>query len=171
MARRIFIASPACGFTLIEVIVTMVIAAVLATIGATVMRSGFSAYFLGRELARDAIQGTLALERMTRDLRSIRSATAADLPTMTATTISFFDVDGNTNTYDFPGGLVTYSLNGGAAQPLADNVSNLTFSYLQNDGQTVAGVATSVAYITVAITVTTQNSNATFRGTVKPANF
>src|SRR6267378_4088291 len=169
MARRIPIDSSACGFTLIEMIVALVIAGVLATIGARVMSSGFSTYFVGRELARAAIQGTLALERMTRDLRSIRSATAADLPTMTATTISFVDANGNTNTYALAAGSVTYSLNGGAAQPLADNVSNLTFTYLQNDGQTGAGVATSVAYITVAITVTTQNSNATFRGTVKPA--
>jgi prepilin-type N-terminal cleavage/methylation domain-containing protein len=172
MARSIVIRSRACGFTLIEVIVAMVIAGVLATIGATVMSSGFRTYFLGRELAQDAAQGTLAVERMTRDLRRMRSATAADLPTMTATTISFVDVNGNTNTYDFPGGgLVTYSRNGGAAQPLAANVSNLTFTYLQNDGQQLAGGPTTVAYVVVAITVTSQNSNATFRGTVKPANF
>ena len=163
--------SDARGFTLIEVLMTLVIAGVLATIGATLMSGGFRTYFLGRELAQDASQGTLALERMTRELRTVRSATAADLPTMGASAVTFFDVDGNSISYALAGTSVTRSQNGGAAQPLAANVSNLQFTYLQNDGQTAAGLSTAVWYVAVALTVTSQNASTTFRGTVKPVSF
>jgi prepilin-type N-terminal cleavage/methylation domain-containing protein len=169
MTQSAHIARHARGFTLIEVIITLVIAGVLATIGATLMSSGFRSYFLGRELAQDAAQGTLALERMTRDLRAVRSA--ADLTTIGASTITFVDVDGNTIGYALSAGSVTRSQNGGTAQPLAANVSSLAFTYLQNDGQTTAASSATVWYIVVAVTVTSQNVGTTFRGTVKPASF
>src|SRR5712692_2206098 len=169
MTQSAHIARHARGFTLIEVIITLVIAGVLATIGATLMSSGFRSYFLGRELAQDAAQGTLALERMTRDLRTARSA--ADLTTIGASTISFVDVDGNTISYALSAGSVTRSQNGGTAQPLAANVSSLAFTYLQNDGQTTAASSATVWYIAAAVTVASQNASTTFRGTVKPASF
>ena len=56
MARRARIALCARGFTLLELVITLVIAGVLATIGATLMSGGFRSYFLGRELAQDAAQ-------------------------------------------------------------------------------------------------------------------
>ena len=169
MTQSAHIARHARGFTLLEVIITLVIAGVLATIGATLMSSGFRSYFLGRELAQDAAQGTLALERMARDLRTARSA--ADLTTIGASTITFVDVDGNTISYALSAGSVTRSQNGGTAQPLAANVSSLAFTYLQNDGQTTAASAATVWYIAAAVTVASQNASTTFRGTVKPASF
>ena len=169
MAQRAHVATCASGFTLIEAVISIVIAGVLATFGAMLMSNGFRTYFLGRELARDAAQGTLAVERMTRDLRGVRSA--ADLTTIGASTITFVDVDGNTVSYALSAGSVTRSQNGGTAQPLAANVSSLAFTYLQNDGQTTAASAATVWYIAAAVTVASQNASMTFRGTVKPASF
>jgi prepilin-type N-terminal cleavage/methylation domain-containing protein len=157
------------GFTLIEAIITMVIAAVVATIGATVMSTAFRNYFLGREIVQGSAQGTLALERMTRELRTIRSP--ADLTAMGLSAITFVDAEGKTIAYAQSGGSLTRSENGGAAQSLADNVSALTFSYLKNDGKSAAGVPGEVWYITVAVTVTSQNTTTTYRGTVKPESF
>jgi len=169
MARPARIALRARGFTLLEAIITLVIAGVLAAIGSTIMSGGFRNYFLGRELAQDAAQGTLALERITRDLRTVRSA--ADLTTIGASTITFFDVDGNTISYALSAGSVTRTQNGGTAQPLASNVSSLAFKYLQNNGQTTAASSATVWYIGVTVTVTSQNATTTFRGLVKPASF
>jgi len=156
------------GFTLIEAITTIVVSAALVTIGATFMSRGFLSYFVGKELASDAAQGTLALERMTRELRLVRSQ--ADLTTMGANTITYVDTSGNTITYALSGGSITRSANLAAAQPLADNVSTLSFSYWQNNVST-AVTSTTVWYITVAVTVSSQNATATFRSTVKPVNF
>jgi len=162
-------ASRQSGFTLIEAIVTMVIAAVLATIGATVISSAFRNYFLGREIVQGSAQGTLALERMTRELRAIRSP--ADLTTMGLSAITFVDAEGTTIAYALAGGSVTRSENGGAAQPLADNVSALTFTYLKDDGKSAAATPAEVWYVTAAVTVSSQNATTTYRGTVKPESF
>ncbi len=151
-----------------EMIITLVIAGVLGTVGATIMSSGFRTYFLGREVSQDAAQGTLALERITRELRTIRSATAADLNIAPAAPakITFTDIDGNAITYSLAGATVNRN-----AQPLADNVSDLTFSYLKNDGVNSAGTSAEVYYVTVSVTVKSQNASMTFRGTVKPTSF
>ena len=55
--------------------------------------------------------------------------------------------------------------------PLADNVSTLTISYLQNHGTTAAAVAANVYYITVLLTIVSSNVNLTYRSTLKPAAF
>jgi len=150
---------------------TLVIVGVLSVMGASLMSNAFRTYFAGRELAQDASEGTLAVERMTRDLRTVRSATAADIPTMTGTALTFVDVDGNSVGFALTGGSLTRSQNGGAAQPLAANVSSLAFTYLKNDGQGAAGTAAEVWYISVQFTVASQNASMTFRGTVKPVSF
>jgi prepilin-type N-terminal cleavage/methylation domain-containing protein len=159
------------GFTLIELIMTLVIVSVLAAMGSALLGSGLRNYFAGREIAQDAGDGTLAVERITRDLRTVRSATAADIPTMTATALTFVDADGNSVAYALTGGALTRSQNGGAAQPLAANVGSLAFTYLKSDGQSAAGTAAEVWYISVAFTVASQNASMQFRGTVKPPSF
>ena len=65
------------GFTLIEVVTSLIIVGVLAAISATVMSRGLLNYFVGREIARDDAQGRLAFERMVRELRTARGGTGA----------------------------------------------------------------------------------------------
>jgi prepilin-type N-terminal cleavage/methylation domain-containing protein len=160
------------GFTLIEVVITLIVMSVLATIGATLMSRGFLSYFVGREIVRDDAQGRLALERMARELRTVRST--ADLNIGVANQITITDFDQNVIVYRRNAGTsqLERSQDGGATfQPLADNVSTLTISYLQNDGTTAAAVAANVYYITVLLTIVTSNVNLTYRSTFKPAAF
>jgi prepilin-type N-terminal cleavage/methylation domain-containing protein len=160
------------GFTLIEVVITLIIMGVLATIGATLMSRGFLTYFVGREIARDDAQGRLALERMARELRTVRST--ADLNIGVANQITITDFDQNVIVYRRNAGTsqLERSQDGGATfQPLADNVSALTISYLQNDGTTATAVAANVYYITVLLTIATSNVNVNYRSTFKPAAF
>jgi len=171
------------GFTLIEMVVTLLVAAVLFGLGATVISGGFRTYFLGREIAQNDWQGRLALERMTRELRTVRTATnppipPGDLNINTGGQITFVDFAGNTIVYRQTGNTIERSQNAGAFQPLADNVSTtspLSFSYLRNDGVTaepvVGGFSTNVYYITVSFTVSSTNVSALYRGTVKPTSF
>jgi len=171
------------GFTLIEMVVTLLVAAILFGLGATVISGGFRTYFLGREIMQNDWQGRLALERMTRELRTVRTATnppipPGDLNINTGGQITFVDFAGNTIVYRQTGNTIERSQNAGAFQPLADNVSAtspLSFSYLRNDGVTaepvVGGFSTNVYYITVSFTVSSTNASAIYRGTVKPTSF
>ena len=163
------------GFTLIEMVVTLLVGAVLFGLGATVISGGFRTYFLGREITQNDWQGRLALERMTRELRTVRTPTPADLDISAAGQITFADFAGNTIAYRQTGNTVERSQNAGAFQPLADNVNvgagSLSFTYLQNDGTTAAGTPAAVYYITVSFTVSSTNASATYRGTVKPTSF
>jgi len=161
------------GFTLIEVVMTLIVIGVLATIGATLMSRGFLSYFVGREIARDDAPGRLASERMARQLRTVRSNAAVDLNIGVASQITITDIDGNAIVYRRNAGTsqLERSQNGAAFQPLADNVSVLTFSYLINDGINPAAAPANVYYITVLLTVTTTNVNLSYRSTFKPAAF
>ncbi len=161
------------GFTLIEAVITLIVVGVLATIGATVLSGGFRNYFLGREIAQDDAQGRLALERMSRELHAVRST--ADLNIGTQNQVSFTDLSGNAIAYRLnAASQIERSQNGGLYQPLADNVSALTITYLHNDGvnaESYTGSSALVYYITVALTVKTSNVNLTYRTTVKPVVF
>ena len=168
------------GFTMIEVIVTMIVATILFGLGATVISGAFRTYFLGREINQNDWQGRLALERMTRELRTVRTATnppipPGDLNINIAGQITFVDFSGNTIAYRQTGSTIERSQNAGAFQPLADNVNvgagSLSFAYLQNDGTTAAGASTAVYFIRVSFTVSSANASATYRATVKPTSF
>ena len=156
-----------CGFSLVELVTTIVILGIVASSGALIMSRGFNVYFAGRDITRADWNGRLALERMTRDLRDVRSASASDITTMTANTIAYNDIFGNA---------VSYTLNGTTLQrngtPLANNISALRLSYLQRNGQSAAASASAVYYITVSAVATSHNNiSVTYHDTVKPRSF
>jgi len=162
------------GFTLIEVVITLIIAGVLATIGAMIMSNAFRTYFLGREIGNDDWQGRIALERMTRELRTARSASVTDLNIAVAGQIVFADSGGNVIVYRRNGAtsaLERSQDNGATFQELAGNIGALTFSYLQNNGQTTAVSASAVYFITAQVTVASPNVTTVYRATVKPTAF
>jgi hypothetical protein len=139
---------------------------IVSAVAAPMLAAGFNAHFLGRTLADADWQGRLALERMSRELRSARSATAADLTLSPAAQISFKNTAGQT---------IAYTLNSSRlqrnSQPLADNVTALNFSYLQRDGKTAAAIVTDVYYIHVDMTLDRGGTAYSLRTTVHPRNF
>lgn len=163
-----FLQRPSRGFSLVEMVAVIVILGVVGSIGAVIMGKGFQAYFMGQDIANSDWQGRLALERITRELRDVRAP--ADL------TGSLGSPDNQLDFKDTAGNSITYSLSGTTlmrnAQPLADGITGLTFTYLRRDGVTSeTATAANVYYITVQITVSAPNTNVTYRDTVKPRNF
>jgi hypothetical protein len=150
-----------------EMIVVIVLIGIVFSIGATLLGQIFTAYFTTRDIEDADWQGLIALERISRDLRELR--TAADLNTTfpTANALSFTDRYGS---------LVEYSLNGtalvrstdGTAYTLADSIGGLSFAYLQSDGQTAATGAANTSYITLRLQVTADNYSDTLRLTIQP---
>jgi prepilin-type N-terminal cleavage/methylation domain-containing protein len=167
------------GFTLIEMVAVIVVAGIIFSFGSVLLGNIFSGYALKRDAADADWQAKVALERMARELRAVRLATAADLDIASATQIRFVDTDGNGVCFYRNGAAnrVMRSADGpatacGATSPqaLADNVTALTFTYWDNAGAATAAVA-NVYYITVDMTVVEGSYGGRFRTNVRPRNF
>lgn len=162
------------GFSLVELIVVIVVLGTIASMGAVVVRDGMLGYLRGREITSADWQGRLALERISRELRDVAAPTAAylDAASCGSALFSFVDVDANQIRYSLVGTtLLRYSAPLAAGQPLADNVAGLRFYCLQSDGQAYTSTPSAVYYVTVSMIVSTENTSAVYRTTVKPRNF
>ena len=168
------------GWTLIEVVMVFVVFAIVATIGARLMSAMFLSYFTARDITSSDAQARVAFERMTRELRQIRLATAADLDPASNAQVRFIDSDGNGVCFyrDAATNRLMRSADGPATacgattpQPLSDFVTGLNFVYYVNDGRTTTALATAVYYITVKVSVQDNNVSDTLRATIHPRNF
>lgn len=152
--------------SLVELILVIVLLAIIAGFGSTLLSGGFDAYFSERDTADAVWQGRLALARLDRDLRTVRSPTPSDLTMSPATQISFVNTAGNTVSYALSG--TTLTRNG---QPLADGISNLNFTYIASDGSTTAASAAAVYYIAASFTVIQNGVSLDRRTLMHPRNF
>jgi len=168
------------GWTLIELLTVIIILAVVGTVGARLMSSMFRSYFTARDITSSDAQARVAFERMTRELRQIRSATAADLDPASTAQVRFIDSDGNGVCFyrDAATNRLMRSADGPATacgattpQPLSDFVTGLNFVYYLNDGRTTTALATAVYYVTVRVNVQDNNVSDTLRATIHPRNF
>lgn len=156
------------GFSLIELIVVTVVLGIVASMGAVVVRDGMLGYLRGREITSADWQGRLALERMTRELRDIAAPNFSNVAATScdSSTFAFSDIDAAPISYTQS--TTTLLRNG---QPLADNVTGLRFYCLESDGQTYSTVPSAVYYVTVSMIVSTANTSAAYRSTVRPRSF
>jgi type II secretory pathway pseudopilin PulG len=154
------------GSTLVELIITIIVVGIIAGIISVLMLQGVRAFTAQDTKASITTQGRFAVERMARDIRTIRSRTAADIPILTAATLSFVDTAGNAIVYTSGGGTVTR--NGTAlASP---NATALSFSYFQQNGA-VAASAAQVWVIQIDLTFAGTDESQDFRVRVHPRNF
>jgi hypothetical protein len=152
----------------------------LAAMGAGLLSSVFRSYFASRDITSSDGQARAAFERMTRELRQVRSATATDLDIASATQLRFIDTDGNGVCFyrDAANSRLMRSADGPAtacgttsAQPVSDFVSGLSFFYYLNDGIATTTTAASVYYVTVRVNVQDNVVTDTLRATIHPRNF
>jgi len=155
------------GFSLVEVIVVIVVLGIVAGMGAIVVRDGMLGYLRGREITSADWQGRLAFERITRELRDVAPPGYSSIAATSCGTSTFTFSDISSTPISYTLSTTTLLRNG---QPLADNVSGLRFYCLQSDVQPTVTPA-NVYYITVSMIVSTANTNATYRDTVRPRNF
>jgi len=166
---------------MVEMIIVIVVVGAIFAVGALVLGRAFESYDLTRKTTDVDWQGRVAMERMVRELRQIRSATATDLDIASGTQIRFNDGNGNGVCFRLSGNTLQRSADGPSSgcgttspQPLADNVTSLNFDYYDNTG-TATAVVTAVYYITVRVAVS-ENSiggsiNETYRVTLQPRRF
>jgi hypothetical protein len=160
-------------------VAVIILTGLIFSFGSAMLGNVFSSYALKRDVTDADWQAKVALERMARELRAVRLATAADLDVASATQIRFVDTDGNGVCFYRNGAAnrIMRSADGPATacgtinpQVLADNITALGFTYWRNDGSTAAAAA-EVYYITVAINVVEGSYSASFRTNVRPRNF
>lgn len=158
------------GFSLVELIVVVVVLGIVASMGATVVRDGMLGYLRGREITSADWQGRLALERITRELRDVAPSSGAtvNISNTSCGSSAFTFSDINAVPISYTQSTTTLLRNG---QPLADNVTGLRFYCLQSNGQTYSTIPSAVYYITVSMVVSTTNTSAAYRSTVKPRSF
>lgn len=157
------------GFSLIELVTVMVLLGIIAAVAAPFVSNSFNAFFTGRDLVETDWQGRVALERMTRELRTVRAP--ADITMTSASDLTFLDVDGNLVRYFMSNCVLAICELTRNTQPLATGISGLAFSYLLRDGKTATALPANVYYIIVDFTATQGANSRTYQATVSPRNF
>jgi prepilin-type N-terminal cleavage/methylation domain-containing protein len=153
------------GFSLVELIVVIVLTGILAALGAQMLGKTVESFAFSRDVTKGDWQARVALERLTRDLRMAQAVT--NLTIVPATAITFSDTDSNNVNYSLSGSQLMRN-----TQVLADDISNLQFTYLRSDGNTVETTTSSlVYYITVSFDVSRSTATTSLRATVHPRNF
>lgn len=155
------------GFTLLELIMVIMIISIISALGSRILSQGFTSYFNSKNLIAADWQARIALERMQRDIRAIRSP--SDITTATASQLVFVNTSGNTIAYSLSGANLVRQSNAGAAQVLADGVTSLVFSYYDLNGVVTATLA-NIRYITISLNVTLNNTNFSVTTSVYPRN-
>jgi prepilin-type N-terminal cleavage/methylation domain-containing protein len=132
-------AQPRRGFTLIEIIVSMVILSLLVAVAGLGFVEMARGYIFTREVAEATHKSQLVLARMTMELRRMDAVTSA-----TANQITYSRFDGTsqvtyTVSYASASDTISMSTGGGAARPLMNGVGTYEagrdfLEYLQDDG-------------------------------------
>ena len=159
------------GFTMVELLMVIVLFGIVAAVAAPTIQGGFRAYFTGQDISEADWQGRVALERMTRELRSARAP--ADLALAAAGDLTFIDLDGNSIRYCMgavgtcPGAAGELMRN---SQPLATGIGALTFSFLTRTGGATATPALAY-YVSASFTASRNTITKTHQATIAPRNF
>ena len=143
------------GFTLIELILTMVLIGIIAYIVAIALSTGIKAYFM-TDFRKEALdQARIAMERMTKEIRNVSSLgrsidgdgfTDAEIGTANGTQFCFNDVNGQTISFRYDGANYIYreewtpanlaACPSAGGNILAASVAALNFRYILADGST-----------------------------------
>jgi len=110
------------GMTLIELVLGMVLIGIVALVVANALSTGIDAFFTTDNRKEALDQGRIAMDRMAKEIRNVRSSSAADLSVATATTFTFVDTEGTTISFALGGGNITRN-----ADTLAIGISNQAF--------------------------------------------
>jgi len=151
------------GFTLIEIVITIAIVGIIAGIAAMIIAQGVRAYSDERLRSDVHYQARFAMERMSREIRTIRSR--ADVTTMLNTDLQFADVSGNAVRFNLVGSDIRRS-----GSLLASNITSFAFSYYQDSGAAAPSAAT-LWTIEISLTATQGAEVLQMRTRVHPRNF
>lgn len=131
------------GFTLFEMVISILILSLIALAGGKILQVSFNAYNQNQAITNANAQARLALERLRRDIHNVNSKN--DFTTATASQLVFRDVYGTTITYSISGTQLLRN-----SQVLADGIvsANSSFSYLNSSLNTASSLST-IRYVVI----------------------
>jgi prepilin-type N-terminal cleavage/methylation domain-containing protein len=139
------------GFTLIELVMVIALLAIITKIASVILSQGLGGYIAAKNITEADWQARLAMSRMTREIRMIRSAN--DFTLRTASELAFVDLNGTSIDYKLAGTSLMRN-----SQILADNISNLIFSYYDKNGNAASSTG-ATAYIQIQFTLLQTQAN------------
>lgn len=162
--------SRACGVTLVELVLTLVIVGIFAGGGALLLVQGIKLWSKVTFQADALSQADVALEQMQREIAQIKDD--ASLTTADSTTLAFTTIGNQNVQYQYTAGTSTLTRNG---QLLAGGVQAAPFQYWNVKGQTLAAPQvtspTDIWRIGITLTVASAQETATASSQVLPRNF
>jgi prepilin-type N-terminal cleavage/methylation domain-containing protein len=163
------------GFTLVEIVITIVLIGIISGIAAMIILQGVRAYSDEQSRSEVHYQARLAMERMAREIRSMRWNTAlaqADITTMNPTDVRYTDIQGNQMGFRLNiGNLLERTQDNGATwQTLATGVTALNINYFRQDGVIPAAAAT-LWILEITMTDVQGMETLQMRTRVHPRNF
>lgn len=169
------------GFTLIELMMSIVLMGIVAsTIGFIIYQGARSFQVL--DTRNDLVsKGTLATERISRELRLVRCATAgascaaqaSDITSMTATEIRFVNGVHAGRGFRLDAGAIKLRQGSTAVDPedvLTDSASSFTIDYKKKDGS-AALVPADVWVVDVGFTLASGADSVDFKTSIHPRSF
>jgi prepilin-type N-terminal cleavage/methylation domain-containing protein len=147
------------GFTLVEFLMVTVLIGILFSMGANILSEGFNSYQKSSSILSADAQGTLAMYRLVKELR-----TTAAISSATSTALTITDSSNTSITYQKSGSSLLRN-----SQILADNVNSLTFTYYDDNGA-VTATTSSIRYIKITLNLINQGTNLTFLASVNLRN-
>jgi len=159
------------GFTLIEVVVSLVLVGIMAAIAGLGIVQATKAFIFTKEASVLGQKGDLAMSRIRRSVQNLTNITAA---TATSLTVQRLDKGVTvTESYNYSGGVLTLSYNGGTARTLTDSLQAFSLAFAKSDGSTWTTSSKAADLATVAVSSTiagSQGASVTYADKVVPRN-
>ncbi len=153
--------SPQTGFTLIEMVMTMVVVGLLGAAGGYALTNGALAFISSADAVHTIGKLRIAGKRMEREIREVRRIPGTearyDITAMNPTDLTFTKTDTTTVTLNTVGSLVQLAYANSipaGIYTLTNEVSALTFAYYQADGTTETTDNGDVAFIEFELVLT-----------------
>lgn len=148
------------GFTLIEMVVTLVLVGILAVVGLPILSNSLRAYSATQESLGTLSKLRYATERLAREIREVRRDPAVptdyDIAVMTAAKFEFTKTDGVKVTLEAapPALTLNYAPPVSPTPALTDQVKSFAFKYFKADGVTETTLKNEVAFVEMNLTLT-----------------